>query len=123
MIDPETLKHNLPPLTDKEKKIILIKYIVHGVSPFYDTPLETRIKMLNAAAEICGYDYNDAEWQELGRQVLSFQQEINEKLAASLHKDKDLYKTVMRSLKDGNDMIMTVIDPHLKKGIKEFFGK
>ena len=122
MIHPETLKHNLT-LTEREEKIILIKYIIHGVSPFYDSPLETRIKMLQSAAEICGYDYNDAEFQEIGRAVLATQQKVNEKLQKFVDDNQDLYKTVMRDLKAGNDMIFTVTDHYITQGLKKLLKK
>ena len=38
-------------LSEKETKIILIKYIIHGVSPYSDAPFSTRVKMLKAAVE------------------------------------------------------------------------
>lgn len=122
MIHPETLKHSLT-LTEREEKIILIKYIIHGVSPFYDAPLETRIKMLQTAAEICGYPYDDAEFQEIGRACLATQQKINEKLAGFVNSNDDLVKTVYRDLKAGNDVLFTVIDKHLATGLKKLLRK
>jgi hypothetical protein len=123
MIHPETLKHSLT-LTEREEKIILIKYIIHGVSPFFNSPLETRIKMLQTAAEICGYPYDDAEWQEIGRSILATQQKVNEKLSGFVNKNSDEYKTVMRNIKDGNDEIISVVDPYIRDGLKKMgFGK
>ena len=111
-------------LTDREKKIILIKYIIHGVSPFQEAPLTVRIKMLKAAAEINGFVYDDEEWQKLGNDILDVQSEINDKLAGFLRKDKDLYDTVMKSLKNGNEKIVTVVDSVLDQGLKKMgFGK
>ena len=46
-------------LTDKEKKIVLIKYIIHGVSPFDKASIDTRVRMLKSAVEKCGMLYND----------------------------------------------------------------
>lgn len=121
-VDPESLKHNLT-LTPREEKIILIKYIIHGVSPFAETPLETRVKMLQAAAEICGYGYDDAEWQEIGRACLATQEKINMKLAGIIKNNDDLYRTTMRNIKDGNDEIITVLDPFLQSGLKKLLRK
>ena len=121
-VNPEALKHNLT-LTPREEKIILIKYIIHGVSPFYDAPLETRIKMLQAAAEICGYPYDDAEWQEIGRAVLATQEKINWKLAGMIKDNDDLVKTVYSDLKSGNDELFKVIDPFLTSGLKKLLKK
>uniref|UniRef100_A0AAT9J7N1 ORF34 n=1 Tax=Nitrosopumilaceae spindle-shaped virus TaxID=3065433 RepID=A0AAT9J7N1_9VIRU len=121
-VNPETLKHNLT-LTEREEKIILIKYIIHGVSPFYDAPLETRIKMLQAAAEVCGYDYNDAEFQEIGRACLAVQEKINGKLLGFVKDNEDLIKTVYRDLKAGNDVLFTVFDKHLAEGLRKLLKK
>lgn len=121
-VNPETLKHNLT-LTEREEKIILIKYIIHGVSPFYDAPLETRIKMLQAAAEICGYNYDDAEFQEIGRACLAVQQKINGKLLGFVQDNDDLVKTVYRDLKAGNDVLFTVMDDYLARGLRKLLKK
>ena len=122
MIHPETLKHNLK-LTEREEKIILIKYIIHGVSPFYDAPLETRIKMLQSAAEICGYSYDDAEFQEIGRACLAVQQKVNERLLEFVKENDDLVKTVYRDLKAGNDVLFTVFDKHIAEGLRKLLKK
>ena len=121
-VNPETLKHNLT-LTEREEKIILIKYIIHGVSPFYDAPLETRIKMLQAAAEVCGYPYDDAEFQEIGRACLAVQEKINGKLLGFVQSNDDLVKTVYRDLKAGNDVLFTVFDQHIAHGLKKLLKK
>ena len=111
-------------LTDREKKIVLIKYIIHGVSPFHDASLTVRIKMLKAAAEINGFVYDDEEWQKLGNDILDVQGQINDKLAGFLRKDPDLYKTALKSLKDGNEKITTMVDSILDQGLKKMgFGK
>lgn len=117
MIHPETLKHNLK-LTEREEKIILIKYIIHGVSPFQNAPLEVRVKMLEAAALICGYEYDDAEFQEIGRACLATQEKITFNLGKFVKENQDLIKTVMSSLKDGNEEIIKVIDPFFHDGLK-----
>ena len=122
MIHPETLKSNLK-LTEREEKIILIKYIIYGVSPFYNAPLETRIKMLQSAAEICGYPYDDAEFQEIGRACLAVQQKINERLMGFVKENDDLVKTVYRDLKAGNDVLFTVFDKHISEGLRKLLKK
>ena len=60
-------------LTDKEKKIVLIKYIVHGVSPFSEAHLGLRLKMLKSAIEKCGMKYDDEELQMIGQECLELQ--------------------------------------------------
>ena len=121
-VNPEALKHNLK-LTEREEKIILIKYIIHGVSPFYDAPLETRIKMLQSAAEIYGYPYDDAEFQEIGRACLEVQQKVNERLLEFVKENEDLIKTVYRDLKAGNDVLFTVFDKHIAEGLRKLLKK
>ncbi len=106
-------------LTVREVKIIMIKYIVHGVSPFSEAPLETRIKLLQTAAAQFGFDYNDDEFQELGRACLEVQKRINDNAVEFLNKDKDLYKAAIDGIKKGNDALITVVDTVLDKGLKK----
>lgn len=113
---------NLYELTEREEKIILIKYIIHGVSPFSDVPLKLRVKMLVSAAKICGYEYDDVEWQKLGRSIIAVHYKVNEKLAGMLSDNKDLVKTVMDGLKNGNENIITVADDILDGGLKKIMG-
>ena len=53
-------------LTDRERKIILIKYIIHGNSPFAETPLSTRVQMLQSALKLSGIKYDESEMLDLG---------------------------------------------------------
>ena len=64
-------------LTDREKKIILIKYIIHGLSPFSKESLDTRISMLKAALLSLGWEYDEAEMLKIGQSILDFQGIVN----------------------------------------------
>lgn len=79
--------------------------------------------MLQAAAEVCGYDYNDAEFQEIGRACLAVQEKINGKLLGFVKDNEDLIKTVYRDLKAGNDVLFTVFDKHLAEGLRKLLKK
>lgn len=92
-------------LTDKEKKIVLIKYIVHGVSPFAEASLETRIRMLKQAVEKCGMKYNDAEMQEIGQECITFQGELNESLMNVIKSNKDIVIKAHQEIHKGNESL------------------
>ncbi len=117
-IDPKTLENNLE-LTEREVKIVMIKYIIHGNSPFSEAPLETRMKMLMVAAKQYGIKYDDAEFQEIGRACLQVQQNIITNAAEFLNKDKDLYKAGTDGIKKGGDSLITVYDTVLDKALKK----
>ena len=105
--------------TDRETKIVLIKYIIHGVSPYDTAPIETRIKMLKAAAAQFGLDYNEEEWMKLGQEILATQQQVNYNAAKFLQENKDLYKTALDNIHRGNDALISVVDAVLEKGLKK----
>ena len=92
-------------LTDKEMKIVLIKYIVHGVSPFAETSLETRIRMLKQAVEKCGMTYNDAEMQEIGQECISLQGALNSKLMSWVTHNKDVIIKAHQEIHKGNESL------------------
>jgi len=112
-VDPSVLRHSLS-ITDREKKIILIKYIMHGVSPFSGLPVPTKVKMLASAAHACGFDYDDEEWQELGRACLQIQDKINKALASFIKSNKGIHDII---LNDGNDIIEN-LNPEYKDLLK-----
>ena len=92
-------------LTDKEKKIVLIKYIIHGVSPFAEASLETRIRMLKEAVEKCGMKYNDAEMQEIGQECISLQGVLNDKLMSYVTHNKDVVIKAHQEIHKGNESL------------------
>ena len=63
-------------LTDREKKIILIKFIMHGMSPYTELRVEDREKHLIAAMEMLGYAYDKNEMLDLGEAILRVQQQV-----------------------------------------------
>ena len=71
-------------LTEREKKIVMIKYIMHGVGPFQHTSVETRENMLIASLKILGFEYNKDEMLDIGQAVLATQQEFIDKGAGFL---------------------------------------
>lgn len=82
-------------LTDREKKIVMIKFIMHGVGPFYHLSVETRENMLIQALKILGFDYNKDEMLDIGQAILDVQNEYNEKAEAWLELNKE---TVRKAL-------------------------
>lgn len=100
-------------LTDKEKRIVLIKYIVHGNSPFADAPIEKRIEMLQAACLTVGLDYDDDKMQELGLEVLEFQKEFIDIQNKIVGENLDILARVK-----GNEEIKKIVgNEYLKKAM------
>ena len=91
-------------LTDREKKIVLIKYIIHGVSPFQEAPIEVRSQMLQVAMKFMGFDYDESEMLDLGEAILAVQQESNDRQMGFLQKHPDLLKSALNNLSKGNDL-------------------
>lgn len=105
-------------LTDKEKRICLIKYIVHGNSPFADEPIEKRIEMLEAACLTIGLDYDDSKMQELGREILDFQAEFIEIQNVFVGENTDVLARVK-----GNEEIEKIVGTNYLKKAMEKLGK
>mgnify|MGYP003633750625 CR=1 FL=1 len=90
-------------LTDREKKIILIKYIIHGVSPFSEASIDTRIKMLKSAVQKSGMRYDDAELQLIGQECLELQGKLNSGLMEYLRANKDMIIKAHQEIHKGNE--------------------
>ena len=90
-------------LTEREKKIVLIKYIIHGNSPFSEAPLETRVQMLQAALKLSGIRYNEAELLDLGEAILAAQQATNDSSLGFLKNNKSLVDRALAMFGNGND--------------------
>ena len=114
----EVSKNNIT-LSDKEVKIVLIKYIIHGTSPYAEASIETRVQMLKVAAAQFGLVYDDDEWQKIGMEILAVQQRVNDNAAKFLNSNSDLYKSVMSGIKNGNDALIKVVDGAIEGGLKK----
>lgn len=92
-------------LTDKEKKIVLIKYIIHGVSPFSEAPLGTRIKMLKAAVENCGMIYDEDELMLIGQECIDLQSKLNNYMMKFIESNDDLLTRAHIEINKGNESL------------------
>ena len=63
-------------LTDREKKIILIKFVMHGNSPYTSLSVDDREKHLIAAVQLLGFDYNKDEMLDIGESILAVQKQL-----------------------------------------------
>ena len=63
-------------LTEREKKIVMIKFIMHGTGPYMALSPDDREKHLIAAMQLLGYDYNQDEMLDLGDAILAVQQDM-----------------------------------------------
>jgi len=92
-------------LNDREKKLVLIKYVIHGVSPFSEAPLETRVNMLRASMKFLGLEYVESEMLDLGEAILDLQKRSSETMLGFLHKNPDLVRQAIENANMGNDKI------------------
>ena len=90
-------------LTEREKKIVLIKYVIHGNSPFAEAPLDTREQMLQAALKVSGIKYDKAELLDLGEAILAVQQATNDSSIGFLKTNKSLVDKALAMFGNGND--------------------
>lgn len=63
-------------LTEREKKIVMIKFVMHGVGPYQNLSVDEREKHLIAALQIMGMQYNRDEMLDLGEAILAVQQSM-----------------------------------------------
>lgn len=110
-------------LTDKEKKIVLIKYIVHGVSPFSEASINTRLKMLKSAVEKCGMKYDDDELQMIGQECLELQGQLNSGLMEFLRANKDLIAKAHQEIEKGNESLIKEVGEDVVEESKELLRK
>jgi len=83
----------------------MIKYIIHGVSPYQDTPLEIRAQMLEAVLKTMGIKYTTSELVDLGEAVIKVQQNCNDSLMGFLKTNKGLVKQALSMMGKGNDRL------------------
>ena len=60
-------------LTEREKKIVMIKFIMHNDGPFSQLPMGTRENMLAASLKIMNMEYNKDEMLDIGQAVVDLQ--------------------------------------------------
>ena len=102
-------------LTDKEKKIVLIKYIIHGVSPFSEASIDTRIKMLKSAVQKSGMIYDDAELQSIGQECIELQGKLNTGLMEYIRANKDMIVKAHQEIHKGNESLTKELGDDITK--------
>jgi len=90
-------------LTEREKKIVLIKFIIHGNSPFSQAPLDTRVQMLVAALKLSGIKYDESEMMDLGEAIIQVQKDSNDSSMGFLKQNKSLVDMALKRLGAGSD--------------------
>ena len=74
-------------LTDREKKIVLIKFIMHGMEQL---PVENRVQILKVAMKLLGMNYNEQEMFDINDAVAQVQQSVIGASQGFLKNNKDL---------------------------------
>ena len=84
-------------LTEREQKIVMIKFIMHGNGPYMTLSVDDREKHLIAALQLLGFDYDKNEMLDLGDAIIGVQQQMIDSAAGFINTlPKD---TVQRALK------------------------
>ena len=84
-------------LTDREKKIILIKFIMHGNSPYTSLSVDDREKHLIASMQLLGFDYNKDEMLDIGESILAVQQQLTDSAQGFINSlPKDVVASAMK---------------------------
>ena len=91
--------------TDREKKIVLIKYIIHGVSPYSELPMSTRTAMLKASAKFLELSFDEAEWLDIGEACLAVQKQVQDSAMGFIETNKDMVDKALSMMGKGNDRL------------------
>ena len=84
-------------LTDREKKIILVKFIMHGNSPYTSLSVDDREKHLIASMQLLGFDYNKDEMLDIGESILAVQQQLTDSAQGFINSlPKDVVANAMK---------------------------
>ena len=110
-------------LTPKEKRIVLIKYIIHGVSPFAEAPLALRIQMFQAACGVLNIKDSDEELMAIGQECLDYQDEINKSLRGFLTANSETLKHAHIVMAKGNDKMEGLLGKSFVKDALKLLGK
>ena len=106
-------------LTDREKKIVLIKFIIHGTSPFAEAKLSDRLKMLKEAVKKCGLHYDEDELFMLGEQCVALQKSLSGNLMSYIKSNTDVVIKAHQELAKGNDSLRKELGDDLAdEGVK-----
>jgi len=92
-------------LTDREKKIVMIKFIIHGVSPYQDVPIKLRGQMLEASLKTMGINYTTSELLDLGEACIALQEDQKQSLMGFLSANKDMMKQAIAMIGKGGDRL------------------
>lgn len=110
-------------LTEREKKLALVKYIIHGVSPFSEASIGLRAQMLQAAAGVMGMQYDEAEFMEIGQACLDFQAVVNAHLSGFIKDNNDVLKYAHTQMHKGNDLMEKTVGKDFVSEALKLLGK
>lgn len=96
--------------TDREKAIILVKYIVHGNSPFAEATLEKRIKMLTVAVKVMKLNISMDELFKIGEEIILTQGEFIGTQKRFIRNNKDVLVRAHTELHKGNESLEGMLD-------------
>lgn len=79
-------------LTEREKKIVLIKFIMHGEKGFGALSVDTREQVLQVAMALLKMKYDKAEMLDLAEAIRKTQETISEAGKGFMTNNKELIK-------------------------------
>lgn len=92
-------------LTDREKKIIMIKFIIHGVSPYQGVSIELRGQMLEASLKTMGIQYTKSELLDLGEACIALQEDQRQSLLGFLTTNTGKVEQAIALMGKGGDRL------------------
>lgn len=90
-------------LTEREKKIVLIKFIMHNDGPFSKLPMNVRETMLMTTCKLLGYEYDKDAMLDLGLAILDVQKAVNSSGEQFMKANASTIQDALKHLKFGKD--------------------
>jgi len=85
-------------LTEREQKIVFIKFIMHNDGPFSKLPMDTRENMLTSALKIMGMEYDKNEMLDIGQAVVDLQHKFVQSGQQFMESNSDMFKEALKHM-------------------------
>jgi len=90
--------YDMVELTEREERIILIKFLMHNDGPFGKLPMDTRELMLASSCKLLGFDYDKDSMLDLGHAILDVQKKVNTSGEQFMNANKDMIKEALKHM-------------------------
>ncbi len=90
-------------LNEREKKIVLIKFIMHNDGPFSKLPMDVRETMLATTCKLLDYEYDKDAMLDLGNAILDVQKAVHSSGEQFMNANADTIKEALKHMNLGKD--------------------